>query len=94
MNDRIVKFKEEINGKRVSVIGLGVSNIPAIIYLNKLGAKIIARDKNEEIPEKLQGLDNIEFVLGENYLQGLKDSDYIFRSTGVNPWTTEIVEAV
>ena len=94
MNDRIVKFKEEINGKRVSVIGLGVSNIPAIIYLNKLGAKIIARDKNEEIPEKLQGLDNIEFVLGENYLQGLKDSDYIFRSPGVKPWTPEIVEAV
>ena len=94
MNDRIVKFKEEINGKRVSVIGLGVSNIPAIIYLNKLGAKIIARDKNEEIPEKLQGLDNIEFVLGENDLQGLKDSDYIFRSPGVKPWTPEIVEAV
>ena len=94
MNDRIVKFKEEINGKKVSVIGLGVSNIPAIKYLSGLGANIIARDKNEEIPEELKGLENVEFVLGENYLQGLKDSDYIFRSPGVKPWTPEIVEAV
>lgn len=93
MNKKVEEFKKEIKGKKVSVIGLGVSNIPAIIYLNKLGAKIIARDKNEEIPEKLKKLDNIEFVLGENYLSNLKDSDYIFRSPGVKPSTPEIVEA-
>lgn len=93
MNKKVEEFKKEIKGKKVSVIGVGVSNIPAIIYLNKLGAKIIARDKNEEIPEKLKKLDNIEFVLGENYLSNLKDSDYIFRSPGVKPSTPEIVEA-
>lgn len=93
MNKKVEEFKKEIKGKKVSVIGVGVSNIPAIIYLNKLGAKVIARDKNEEIPEKLKKLDNIEFVLGENYLSNLKDSDYIFRSPGVKPSTTEIVEA-
>lgn len=93
MNKNIEEFKKEIKGKKVSVIGLGVSNIPAIIYLNKLGANIIARDKNKEIPEKLKELDNIEFILGENYLSDLKDSDYIFRSPGVKPSTPEIVEA-
>lgn len=93
MNKKVEEFKKEIKGKKVSVIGVGVSNIPAIIYLNKLGAKIIARDKNEEIPEKLKKLDNIEFVLGEDYLSNLKDSDYIFRSPGVKPSTPEIVEA-
>lgn len=93
MNKKVEEFKKEIKGKKVSVIGVGVSNIPAIIYLNKLGAKIVARDKNEEIPEKLKKLDNIEFVLGENYLSNLKDSDYIFRSPGVKPSTPEIVEA-
>lgn len=93
MNKKVEEFKKEIKGKKVSVIGVGVSNIPAIIYLNKLGAKVIARDKNEEIPEKLKKLDNIEFVLGENYLSNLKDSDYIFRSPGVKPSTPEIVEA-
>lgn len=94
MNEKIEEFKKNIKGKKVSVIGIGVSNIPAIIYLNKLGAKIVARDKNTEIPEKLKDLDNIEFILGEEYLKNLKESDYIFRSPGVKPSTPEIVEAV
>ena len=47
----------------------------------------------QEQVEKLKKLDNIEFVLGENYLSNLKDSDYIFRSPGVKPSTPEIVEA-
>ena len=94
MNERLEQFKKDINGKKVSVIGLGISNIPAIKYLNKQGAYIIARDKKEEIPEDLKELENIEFVLGENYLSNLKDSDYIFRSPGVKPFTPEIEEAV
>ncbi len=94
MNTRLEYFKEDIRGKKVSVIGLGVSNIPAIKFLNKLGAKIIARDKNEEIPEELKKLENIEFVLGENNLEGLKNSDYILRSPGVKPFLKEIKEAV
>lgn len=94
MNDKILKFKEDIKGKKVSVIGLGVSNIPAIKYLHGLGANIIARDKKEVIPEDLKNLDNIEFVMGESYLSNLKESDYIFRSPGVKPSTPEIVEAV
>ena len=94
MNDKILKFKEEIKGKKVSVIGMGVSNIPAIKYLQKLGAYVIGRDKNEEVPAELKGLENVEFVLGKDYLKGLKESDYIFRSPGVKPSTPEIVEAV
>ena len=53
-------LKKDINGKKVSVIGLGISNIPAIKYLNKQGAYIIARDKKEEIPEDLKELENIK----------------------------------
>ncbi len=94
MNTKIEEFKKEIKNKKVSVIGMGVSNIPAIIYLNKLGAKVIGRDKNEEIPNELKELDNIEFVVGEKYLEGLSESDYIIRSPGVKPSTPEIVEAV
>ena len=48
MNERLEQFKKDINGKKVSVIGLGISNIPAIKYLNKQGAYIIARDKKDE----------------------------------------------
>ena len=40
-NKRLEEFKKNIKGKKVSVIGMGVSNIPAIKYLNKLGAYVI-----------------------------------------------------
>ena len=43
MNDKILKFKEEIKGKKVSVIGMGVSNIPAIKYLQKLQSTDISK---------------------------------------------------
>ena len=52
-NLKIEEFKNNIRGKKVSVIGLGISNIPAIKYLNKLGAYIVGRDKKEEIPEEI-----------------------------------------
>ena len=94
MNTRLEQFKKDINGRKISVIGLGISNIPAIKYLNANGAYIIARDKKQEIPEELKNLDNIEFVVGEDYLSNLRDSDYIFRSPGVKPFTPEIEEAV
>lgn len=93
-NNKIEEFKNKICGKRVSVIGMGISNVPAIKYLNKLGAYIIGRDKKEEIPEELKNLDNIEFILGDDYLKDLKNSDYIFRSPGVKPFTPEIEDAV
>ena len=93
-NKRLEEFKKNIKGKKVSVIGMGVSNIPAIKYLNKLGAYVIGRDKKDKIPEELKQLENIEFLTGEDYLKNLKESDYIFRSPGVKPSTPEIVEAV
>ena len=65
-NLKIEEFKNNIRGKKVSVIGLGISNIPAIKYLNKLGAYIVGRDKKEEIPEELNGLENIEYAFFVN----------------------------
>lgn len=93
-NLKVEEFKKNIKGKKVSVIGMGISNIPAIKYLNKLGAYVIGRDKNKEVPKELLDLDNIEYVLGEKYLEGLEDSDYILRSPGVRPFTLEIQRAV
>lgn len=95
-NLKLEKFKEEIRGKRIAVIGIGVSNIPAIEYLNSLGAVITACDKKTELgPEcsKLYDL-NISFNLGENYLSNLESYEYILRSPGVKPFTKEIEAAV
>lgn len=95
-NKKLDKFKENIRGKKVAVLGIGISNIPAIKYLVELGAKVSARDRKEKLSDSIDILKNIgvEFVLGENYLEGLENYDYIFRSPGIKPFTYEIEKAV
>lgn len=95
-NKKLDKFKENIRGKKVAVLGIGISNIPAIKYLVELGAKVSARDKKDKLPDSVDILKNIgvEFVLGENYLENLENYDYIFRSPGIKPFTYEIEKAV
>ncbi len=95
-NIKLDKFKKDIKGKRVAVIGIGISNLPAIEYLVSLGAKISARDKNVKLLEKLNKLKelDIDLVLGDDYLEGIEKYDYIFRSPGVKPFTYEIEKAV
>ena len=95
-NLKLEQFKEKIKGKKVAVIGIGVSNIPAIEYLHSLGAVITACDKKTKLGDeclKLYDL-GISFNLGEEYLCNLNSFDYILRSPGIKPFTKEIEEAV
>lgn len=97
MKNKFKNFKDSIKGKKVAVLGLGISNIPAIIYLNKLGAEIYAHDKIEILEDKhckIKNLNNIKFYLGENYLKDLDKVDYIIRSPGVKPFLPEIENAI
>ncbi len=96
MNSKLEIFKETICGKKVAVLGIGISNIPAIEYLVSLGAKVTARDMKENLGsecDKLKDLD-IEFILGEGYLDNLSQYDYILRSPGIKPFEKGIEEAV
>ena len=95
----LVDLKNEINGKKVSVIGIGVSNVPLIKMLARLGANIIAHDKREqsqlgEVYEELLSI-GVEFVLGEDYLKCIPDDvDYIFKTPGIRFDIPEIAEKV
>ena len=40
------EFKNNIKGKKVGLLGIGVSNLPVVEYLNSLGAKVVLYDKN------------------------------------------------
>ena len=96
-NLKLEKFKKDIKNKKIAVIGIGTSNVPAIKYLSSLGAKVVARDKNPEVLknyEELKELKNVEFILGENYLEDLDNFDYIFRAPGVKPFLPEIEKAI
>jgi UDP-N-acetylmuramoylalanine--D-glutamate ligase len=95
INAKLNKFKEEIVGKKVAVLGVGISNIPAIEYLVSLGANVEARDKKEKLDsncDKLKSLD-IDYVLGEKYLENLDNFDYILRSPGIKPFLPELEKA-
>ena len=81
INKKLEKFKKEIKGKKVAVLGIGISNVPVIKSLVKLGALVSARDKKENISDEIKSLEKIgvKFVLGDKYLDGLENYDYIFR---------------
>ena len=83
--------------KRVTVIGLGISNLPLIDYLLKEGAEVSARDRKEysALPDNVKALEEkgVRLILGDGYLDGI-DEEYIFRTPGMRYDTKELAEAV
>lgn len=83
---KVAEFKKYINGKKVSVIGIGISNRPLIKYLVDLGAVVTAYDKKTEnqlgdIANELKSI-GVSLVLGENYLDDLS-GEIIFKTPGM-----------
>lgn len=82
------EYIDNLHGKRVGVVGIGVSNLPLIRLLAQSGIDVTAHDKREvaelgETYESLSGL-GVKFVLGEHYLDQL-DYDVVFRTPGLHP---------
>ena len=98
-NKRLQEFEDYIRGKKVAIIGLGVSNIPLIDYFYGLGAKVSVFDKRPI--EKLEAdiiekIDKYGFTLytREDNLSHLQGFSIIFRSPSCRPNTPEIVAEV
>ncbi len=85
-----------LKGKKVAVIGMGVSNTPLIRMLLENGIAVTVCDKSTR--EKLgTAADEFSalgarFHLGEDYLKGL-DCDLIFKTPGIRPDVPELIEA-
>jgi UDP-N-acetylmuramoylalanine--D-glutamate ligase len=78
------EFKDFILGKKVAVVGIGVSNIPLINFLLKLGAKVSAFDIKDEkslgeiaVDFKKKG---VNLILGQNYLDSLTGFEVVFKT--------------
>ena len=84
----IEEFKNQINGKNVTVVGIGVSNIPLIDFLVDCGANVTACDKKErnDIIQTAKALEEkgVTLKLGDGYLNDI-DADVIFKSPGIRP---------
>lgn len=92
----IEAYLDGLKGKRVAVIGIGVSNTPLIQLLLQAGIKVTACDKNSResfgpLADELEGL-GAELRLGPAYLEVL-DHDVIFRTPGMHPNTPALARA-
>lgn len=96
MTEKLRLFKEGIKGKRVTVIGIGVSNLPLIRFLAQNGAEVTACDRREadELTEEREKLRDykIHYCLGDGYLDHI-DADIIFKTPGMRFDTPALVEA-
>lgn len=95
-NQKLKAFENNVKGKRVAVIGLGVSNIPLIDYLYKLMAKVTVFDEREidkldqETVDKIKSY-NFDLVTGKNALHFLRGFNIIFRSPSCLPTTLQLI---
>ncbi len=87
----------DFNGKKCTVIGLGISNLPLIDFLLAHGATVSGRDQKDIDKDDRRIADflrrGVEFRCGANYLKDI-DGDFVFRSPGIRPDVPEIATAV
>ena len=90
------KFFEKIEGKKVALCGIGISNTPLIFDFLKKGARVYACDRRtrEQIGPLADELEKAgaELRLGSDYLKNL-EVDIIFRTPGMNFYMPELVKA-
>lgn len=84
MKKQFSEFKDFIINKKVAVVGIGISNIPLIRFLVKLGATVTAFDKKEKhelgnIANEFDQL-SVGLELGEDYLDKLYGFDVVFKT--------------
>ena len=88
---------KNFSNKRISVIGLGISNTPLIQWLLDRGAIITARDRKafDLLPERVKAFseNGVKFICGDNYLENI-DDEIIFKSPGIRYDVPGIDDAV
>ncbi len=97
MRSTIQEYLSGLRGRRVAVIGIGISNTPLVRMLLEAGVRVTACDRRSRadfsgLAEELEGL-GARLRLGEDYLEGL-DQDVIFRTPGLRPDVPQLAEAV
>ena len=83
INKKLIEFNKYLSGRKVAIIGVGVSNLPLIEYLHNLKSNVTVFDGKEidQIDKKI--VDKIvdfgmEFSFGKDYLSKLKGFDITY----------------
>lgn len=94
--NKLDEFKYNVAGKNITVIGIGISNLPLIKYLVSLGANVTACDRRsaEDLGGNYTELEKlgVKFNLGDGYLNNLL-GDMIFKTPGMRYDVPELLKA-
>ena len=87
-------MRAKLSDKTVTVLGVGVSNLPLVTFLLENGIKNITLRDKKPSPEALAlaEANHLPMISGDDYLSDLCE-DVIFRSPGIMPTLPEIVAA-
>lgn len=96
MQYTIREYLDSLKGKRVAVLGIGVSNTPLIKMLLQADISVTACDKRTAPDSQVEelGRQGVRLRLGEGYLEGLDGFDVIFRTPGMRPDLPQLTAAV
>lgn len=98
INEKAKIYRDFLKGKKATVVGAGISNVPLVDFLLGSGAVVTVRDKKErEVLLETVNIAELEsrgvkFVLGNGYLRDI-DADVVFKTPGVRFDNVEILEA-
>lgn len=98
-NEKLKAFNHELIGKKIAIIGMGVSNIPLLDYFYDTNSYVTVFDDREEDKIDKIAIEKIKrykmkACLGKNCMDNLKGFDIIFRSPSAMPYKTEIAKEV
>ena len=90
-------YFENLRGRRIAVLGLGVSNRPLVRLLLHYGCQVVGCDRTprEKLAPEVLELEKLgcRLHVGEDYLEGVQ-ADVVFRTPGMHPSNPAIVELV
>ena len=97
INTKLEEFNNYLRGRKVAIIGIGVSNIPLIEYFHDLKSEVTVFDNKEiddidkTVVDKIVNF-GMSFSFGKNYLEKLTGFDIIFRSPSCLPNLPELIK--
>ena len=87
-------YFKSLSGRKIAVLGLGVSNRPLVRLLLEFGCDVIGCDRTprEKLDQEVLDLESAgcKLSLGEGYLDGIQ-ADLVFRTPGMHPGNPAIV---
>ena len=88
MRSAFYEYFEGLKGKRIAVLGLGVSNRPLVRLLLEFGCTVTGCDRTprEKLDREVLELEaaGCTLSLGDGYLDGIR-ADLVFRTPGMHP---------